>query len=189
VPADAITALTPALSGLVTSADVQPGQLLLRQMLVTQSQTTSGLAIPAGMVAVSILFCTPETVAGNVRAGSEVAVFDTLVTGPSTMTAQPACSGPHQWLAGDQVATRLALPKVEVLTVGPASGSGGSGGALGGNSAASGSSQNTQLLTLALTQQEAEQMIAMTQDSLPYLALVNGNSGLTTTTGLSASGR
>ena len=90
VPADAVTALTADLGGLVTSADVQPGQLLLRPMLVAQSQATSNLAIPPGMVAVSILFCLPEAVAGNVRAGSQVAVFDTIASGSGTMTAQPA---------------------------------------------------------------------------------------------------
>ena len=99
---------------------MQPGQLLLRPMLVTQSQTTSGLAIPHGMVAVSILFCVPEAVAGNVHAGSQVAVFDTIASGSATMTAQPACTGPHQWLAGDTASTKLVLPKVTVLAVGQA---------------------------------------------------------------------
>jgi pilus assembly protein CpaB len=191
VPADAITALTPTLSGLVTSAAVQPGQLLLRQMLVTQSQTTSGLSIPRGMVAVSVLFCTPEAVAGNVHAGSKVAVFDTVVTGTNTMTAQPACTGPHQWLAGDQASTHLALAGLQVLAVGSASSGSGSGSGNGLSGTSSSSSQNTQLLTLAVSQSDAEKLILMTQDSLPYLALQNDGSalGVTTTTGVSAPGR
>ena len=178
VPANALTAVTPDLSGLVASSDVQPGQLLLRPMLVSQSQVTSGLTIPPGMVAVSVLFCLPEAVAGNVHAGSQVAVFDTIASGSTTMTAQPACSGPHQWLAGDYASTRLVLPKVKVLAVGPASGSsgGGSGGAFSGNS---GNSQNTELVTLAVSQNDAERLILMTQDGLPYLALVAGGSTLT----------
>src|SRR5690242_3190453 len=40
VPADALTAITPAISALVTDADVQPGQLLLRAMLVTTAQNS-----------------------------------------------------------------------------------------------------------------------------------------------------
>ena len=59
------------------SADVQPGQLLLRPMLVTAVQATSGLGDPAGMVAVTIKLCLPEAVAGNIKAGSQVEVFDT----------------------------------------------------------------------------------------------------------------
>jgi pilus assembly protein CpaB len=193
VPADAVTAVTADLSGLVTSSDVQPGQLLLRQMLVAKSQATGGLVIPPGMVAVSVLFCLPEAVAGNVRAGSQVAVFDTLASGSSTMTAQSACTGPHQWLSGDTAVTRLVLAKVTVLAVGQASSStsgstsGGSGGAFSGNS---GNSQNTELVTMAVSQNDAERLILMTQDSLPYLALVNSNSVLTASNpGVSAPGR
>jgi pilus assembly protein CpaB len=178
VPADAISALTPDLSGLVTSADVQPGQLLLRPMLVTQSQATSGLAIPAGLVAVSVLFCVPEAVAGNVHVGSQVAVFDTITSGSTTMTAQSACGGPHQWLAGDTVTTRLVLPKVQVLAVGPASGSSGSTATASFGGSSSSNSQNTELVTLAVRQADAERLILMTQDSLPYLALVNAGSSL-----------
>lgn len=189
VPANALTAVTPDLSGLVVSSDVQPGQLLLRPVLVTQSQATSGLTIPPGMVAVSVLFCLPEAVAGNVHVGSQVAVFDTIASGSTTMTAQPACSGPHQWLAGDYASTRLVLPKVKVLAVGSASGSSGgsSGGAFSGNS---GNSQNTELVTLAVGQDDAERLILMTQDGLPYLALVTGGSTLTVSDpGVGAPGR
>jgi pilus assembly protein CpaB len=180
VPADAVAALTPDLKTLVTSADVQSGQLLLRPMLVTQAQATSGLAIPSGMVAVSVLFCLPEAVAGNVHVGSQVAVFDTIASGNSTMTAQSACGGPHQWLAGDTAATRLVLPKVQVLAVGPASGNSGSGSG-GAPSGGSAGGQNLELLTLAVSQGDAQQLIVMTQDSLPYLALVNDQSSLSVT--------
>ena len=46
-------------------------------MLVTAAQETSGLPIPSGMVAVTIKLCLPEAVAGNIKAGSQVEVFDT----------------------------------------------------------------------------------------------------------------
>jgi pilus assembly protein CpaB len=159
---------------------VQPGQLLLLPMLVSQSQATGGLAIPSGMVAVSIQFCIPEAVAGNLRAGSQVAVFDTIASGSNTMTAQSACGGPHQWLAGDFASTKLVLPKVQVLAVGPAAGGSASTG--GAFTASSGNSQNTELVTMAVSQNDAERLILMTQDSLPYLALVNSDSSLSVTT-------
>ncbi len=193
-PANALTAITPDISTLVTDSQVQPGQLLLRPMLVTAAQVTNGLAIPAGMVAVSILFCVPEAVAGNVHAGSQVAVFDTVVTGSSNMPAQAACSGPHQWIAGDTANTKLILPKVTVLEVGPASASGhGSSSqsnttAFGGSS--SSSSQTSELITVAVSQHDAERVIQLTEDGLPYLALINASSGLSvTTTGTSAPGQ
>ena len=48
--------------------------------------------------------------------------------------------------------------------------------------ASSGNSQNTELVTMAVSQNDAERLILMTQDSLPYLALVNSDSSLSVTT-------
>src|SRR6266567_3298403 len=87
VPADAVATVTPDLTALVLSAALQPGQLLLRTMLVPAAQTTNGMAIPDGMVAVTIPLCVPEDVAGNVQAGSQVAVFDTLAVGGSASSS------------------------------------------------------------------------------------------------------
>jgi pilus assembly protein CpaB len=188
VPANALTAVTPDISALVTDSDVQPGQLLLRPMLVTNAQVTNGLAIPNGMVAVSVLFCVPEAVGGNVHAGSQVAVFDTVASGSASATAQNACTGPHQQQAGVTAATRLVLPHVMVLSVGPASSS--QSGGTASNVGGSGNSQNTELVTMAVSQNDAERLILLTEDGLPYLALVNGNSGLNvSTTGVSVPGR
>lgn len=193
VPANAVTAVNPDIRSLVTDSDLQPGQLLLRPMLVASTQATGGIAIPSGKIAVAILFCLPEAVAGNVRPGSEIAVFDTVVTvNPGTTTSQPmsaqtACSGPHQSVPGVTVSTRLVLPKVTVLTVGPAA-SGGQGGSQPG-SASTGGSQGTELVTVAVSQRDAARLIELTQNGLPYLALVNASSDLSiSTTGVSASG-
>src|SRR5215472_13568718 len=145
VPANALTSITPDISSLVTDSNVQPGQLLLRPLLVAPAQVTSGLAIPNGMVAVAVLFCVPEAVAGNVHPGSQVAVFDTVVTGNSNMNTQSACAGPHQWVSGDTATTKLVLPKVAVLSVGQASANGQAGSQSGGvfSSGSSGNSQNS----------------------------------------------
>jgi pilus assembly protein CpaB len=179
VPADAVSSLTPDLKVLVTSADVPSGMLLLRSMLVTQAQASTGLAIPSGMVAVSILFCMPEEVAGNLHAGSEIAVFDTIISGSAGLSAQNACSGPHQWQAGVSATTRLVLPKVEVLSVGAATAS--SGSRTNSTQNTNSTSQNLSLVTLAVSQADAQQLILMTEDGLPYLAIVNDQSSLSVT--------
>jgi len=182
VPANAVSMLTSDLKPLVTSADVPSGTLLLRPMLVTQAQATSGLAIPSGMVAVSLMFCLPEAVAGNLHPGSKVAVFETAVSGTGTATAH--CDGSHQWNGGMNFSTRLALPKVEVLSVGQASASSGSNsssGSSGAQGANQAISQGAQLVTLAVSQADAQQLIVMNQDSFPYLALVTDQSGLNVT--------
>lgn len=186
VPAEALSAIPSAMSSLVLSADLQPGQLLLRPMLVTASQTTSGLAIPPGMMAVTLAFCLPEVVAGAVQPGSEVAVFDTvgLNTG-SPISAAPGCAGAHTQTGGT-IKTRVVLQRVQVLSVGQAP-AGGTGSTSTSTSALSStsttSSQTGSLVTLAVTQAQAEQVIQMTETGLPYLALLTSGSHTTADAG------
>ena len=161
VPADALASVTSDVSALVTDADVQPGQLLVRPMLVTAAQATNGLAVPQGMVAVSIQFCLPEAVAGYIHPGSLVAVFDT--TGSANMNAQPGCSGQHAWQSGNSVSTKLMLSKVTVLAVGQASTTNQSGSTSGGS---------VNLVTLAVNTHDAAQLILMSEHDMPYLALM-----------------
>ena len=183
VPADALSAIPAALSSLVLSADLEPGQVLLRPMLVTATQTTSGLVIPPGRMALTLSFCLPEAVAGAVQAGTQVAVFDTV--GSSTITGQPGCSGAHAELPGS-VKTRVVLTRVDVLSVGQAapssSGTGTSAAsAVAGNSSTS--SQGSALVTLSVTQAQAEQLIQMTETGMPYLALLTSTSRTTSDAG------
>jgi pilus assembly protein CpaB len=186
VPADALSAITPALSSLVLSTDLQPGQLLLRPMLVTPAQTTSGLAIPPGMMALTLSFCLPEVVAGAVQAGSQVAVFDTVgVNTGSAITAAPGCAGAHTQTGGT-IKTRVVLQRVQVLSVGAASSGGTTSTATTSTSSGSSSTSSSQtgtLVTLAVTQAQAEQLIQMTETGLPYLALLTTSSHTTSDAG------
>jgi pilus assembly protein CpaB len=172
VPSDAVRSITPDLSALVVSADVQPGQLMLRPMLATAAQVTGGLAIPSGMVAVTVQLCTPEAVAGNVHAGSQVAVFDTSAAS-GTLTAQPNCDLPHEQQASGAAHTRLELPRVLVLSVGAAAATGQTSSP---SSSASSSTSSAVLVTLAVSQADAERLIQLTQTGLPYLALLTNSS-------------
>jgi pilus assembly protein CpaB len=181
VPADAVLSLTPGLSSLVMSADVQPGQLLLRPMLVAAAQVTSGLPIPAGMVAVTVQVCLPEAVAGYLHPGSQVAVFDTLAPGGASnsssggLTAQPNCSGPHTQQQLGAARTRIMLPKVQVLAVGQAGGQS-QAKSTGFGASSSATTQNTVLVTLAVSQPDAERLILLAETGLPYLALLTDSS-------------
>jgi pilus assembly protein CpaB len=177
VPSDAMRSITGDTSALVLSADVQPGQLLLRPMLVTTAQVTGGLAIPAGLVAVTVNLCMPEAVAGNVHAGSQVAVFDTAA-GQGTLTAQYNCELPHEQQAYGSARTRVVLPRVQVLSVGPAGASGqaSSNGALGQGTQGTSATSSGLLVTLAVSQANAERLIQLTQTGLPYLALLTSSS-------------
>jgi pilus assembly protein CpaB len=182
VPPSAVRSLTPGLGGLVMSADVQPGQLLLRPMLVTAAQATGGVALPAGMIAVTINLCLPEAVAGAIRAGSEVEVFDTAATASgtsggagNTLTAGPNCTGPHQQQANGAAKTRVVLPRVQVISVGSAAngqGTSTSTTTASTSATANGSAQGNVLVTLAVSQRDAKKVIQITETGLPYLALL-----------------
>ena len=184
VPADAVRSITPDLAGLVLNADVQPGQLLQRPMLVTAAQATgAALAIPKGMVAVTVALCMPESVAGYVHAGSEVAVFDSYA---NQLTVSD-CSGAPTHTVKGQIHTRMVLPKVQVLAVGSAAAnaqatttSSGSGAFSQNNTNSSAaSSQSAVLVTFAVNQADAERLIMLNDGGFPYLALLVGTSKTT----------
>lgn len=180
VPADALTSITPGLGSLVTSADVQAGQLLVRPMLVNASEAAGGLAVPHGMVAVSIELCTSEAVAANVHAGSLVAVYNTSsgASSSSTFNSTAACSGQHSQF-GHSAFTKLMFARVEVLSVGvaapvaPASASQTSTTSASQNGPQDvGQNNDPVLLTLAVSQPDAQRLILLTETGMPYLALL-----------------
>jgi pilus assembly protein CpaB len=179
VPADAVRSITPALAGLVTSAALPSGQLLLRPMLVTAAQVTGGVAIPKGMVAVTMQLCLPEDVAGYVTPGARVAVFDTYVTGSASV--QRTCNVGHQVQLPSAVHTNLVLARVEVLSVGSApsspqsTGAGGTG-ALSSGATSAAAVQGAVLVTMAVTQAGAERLISIGEEEQPYLALLTPTS-------------
>lgn len=180
VPSDAVRSITPALAGLVLSADVASGQLLLRPMLVTAVQATTGFSIPTGMVAVTLQFCLQKAVASYVRAGSHVAVFNTFFTGPQG-SVQWSCSGTTIQKGITAIHTRLVLPKVQVLAVGPASpatpGAAPATSTAFTQSTATTSNATIVLVTMAVDQRDAERLIKLAESGIPYLALVTDSSG------------
>ncbi len=154
-------------------------------MLVTAAlaSATGGIAVPAGMDAVTIELCLPEAVAGYIHPGSQVSVFDTSAPANakgsgSSLTAAANCSGAHA--QGDPKAkTVLVLAKAQVLSVGPASAQPGSttstttASSTAFNQSSSSSNQTGTLVTLAVTPSDAKRLILLTVTGLPYLALLN----------------
>lgn len=171
VPPNAVRSVVPALSSLVTSAAVQSGQLLLRAILVKAGTKTApgAITLPPGLIEVTVHLCVPEAVAGDLQAGSQVAVFDTVVQGGSGASAGAACDGQHAQQAG-AVQTRVVLPRVQVMSVGTAPVSGQTSAAAA--AAQSVSAGTGMLVTLAVSQVEAERLIQVSVTGLPYLALL-----------------
>ncbi len=174
VPGDALRS-TAGLSGLVFSATVQPAQLLLRPMLVpaTQAAAASVLPIPTGMVAVTVQMCVQEAVADYITAGSDVAVFDTYVTGKASPPGR-TCDVAHTGINPALMATRIVLTRASVLAVGvsPAATGTSAGSASTVTDPTSTSVSGSVLVTLAVDQADAERLMSIDELGLPYMALL-----------------
>jgi pilus assembly protein CpaB len=155
------------LSGLdaqVAAGDIAAGQLLRRAMFVAKSVRADGLDVPDGKMVVSVAMKSAEEVAGYLRPGSMVTVFDTFTVaeGQGRTPAGDDLSRNHEY----NQATRVLLTKVQVLAIGPAPQS--------TKSSSSGSSDPNAdvLVTLAVTQTEAEKLVHGAQVGRLYLAMV-----------------
>ena len=78
IPAGSLGELPASLDSLVTTADIQPQQLLVKGMFGVEKQVVDGLPVPEGKIAVSVQLQTSATVAGYVVPGSQIAIFDTF---------------------------------------------------------------------------------------------------------------
>ena len=185
VPSGYVSSVTRDIAHLVTSSPMQPGQLLLRPMLVSAAHVTGSLAIPQNMVAVSVELCLQAEVAGYVEQGTHVALFETYGTGGS-QSLQQTCGATRQVQGDAKVNTRLVLPDVQVLSVaeGPGSPLGataGSGSVQVNAGAGSPGSEGAVFVTFAVTPAQAQRLILVAQAGLPYLALLGTNSGISPT--------
>src|SRR5262249_34154121 len=143
------------------------------------SQLTGALAIPNGMVAVTVATCMPGAVAGYVQPGSRVAVFGTYSdiknNGSQSCGSSSGSPGGGGQTNLAHVHTRILLPRVQVLAVGAAPVSdqnAASSGTTSPNGSSSTPSQNTVMVTLAVSQADAERLITLDSSGLTYLALL-----------------
>ncbi|MEX0427437.1 Flp pilus assembly protein CpaB [Nocardioides sp. DS6] len=157
-----------SLTGTSALAPIYPGQQILAAEFGDKAgaATTTSLPIPAKHVAISVTLTDPARVAGYVEPGSRVAVF---LNGSD---------------AGGAAFTRLLLPDVTVLGVGstPAAGTTTSTGsstdsATGGSAAPTETLPNT-LITLAVTQKQAQKVLFAQQNGALSFALLGSKSGV-----------
>ncbi len=182
----ALQSVTATNEHLVVSGTVARGQVLLQNMLAATATNapSSGFVIPPNMIAISIDVCVPEAVADYVTPGSYVAVFETTIADAAATQAQPSCSPEHQILGTGQIesgaaATGLVLAKVQVLAVGQNLGtqstSGGSNVSAATDPISSAASSSDVLVTVAVTQAQAQELILLGQVGIPYLALLGSS--------------
>ncbi|MGB8649212.1 MAG: Flp pilus assembly protein CpaB [Mycobacteriales bacterium] len=141
---------------MVTLAPLFPGEQVL-QAKFGSAGSSSILAIPTGKIAVSVQLGDPARVAGFVQPGAEVAVFVTLNAALNGKTAQQL--------------TNVLLPRASVIAVGPTTITKASG-----NDAANTEALPRAILTLALTQQEAQKLIFAEEQGQLYFGLLDKDS-------------
>ena len=176
VPSGALSDVGADLTDLVASGDIEPGQLVLREMFVTRQARTGGLALTAGKIAVSLSVAGAQRVAGYVQVGSKVAVFDTFNVA-ETRPGTPAGDSLQQRQHTYNQATRLVLKSVEVVAIGQPTEAGddtGKQAALGTGTA--GAPADAVLVTFAVDQGDAEKLIHAAQTGAIYLALLTDTS-------------
>lgn len=152
---------TAALKGKFASAPIFAGQQIISSQFSgssTLQAASTNLPIPKGMIAISVQLNDPDRVAGNVYAGSRVALFATNLGGPehSGLGSGGAVSSDST-----NAETALLLANVLVLNVGdPVQST--------STTTDESGTQTTEtlprtLLTLAVTQSEAQKVILATK--------------------------
>jgi pilus assembly protein CpaB len=185
VPADALSSVDAALDRLVLTGDIQPRQLLLRGAFDEAATASGGLAMPDGKLAVTVQMTAAANVAGYVRPGAKIAIFDTY-TESATRPRQP--NGQQLTLGeGRNHITRVLLPRVEVIAIG-ARGDAGAATSAGearpstqdeGGDATAKPVQPTGevvMVTVAVSQDEAERLILAVHTGTLYMALLDDDS-------------
>lgn len=153
VPDDVLTGIAGESADLVTGTALRAGELLRRPLLVPRGQQSAGFAVPDGKIAVTVALSDPQRVAGHLIAGSKIAVFAVY---PSRHGRQGA----------DTKAARVLLPYIQVLSVGTAD-----------PSEAADKAEAKTLVTVAVTQREAEKLILGAQGQL-HLGLLSDGSAI-----------
>lgn len=153
VTAGALSAVEPVMD-FVALAPIFAGQQLLAPMFGATATATSALALPPGQIAASFQFSDPQRVAGFVKPGSEVVVF---FTGTAGQEGTPG--------------TRVLLAKATVIATGPTT-------VTPPTDATQANAELVPLalLTLALSQQDAERLVFASQNGSLYLGLLNEQS-------------
>ena len=175
-PLDALAQLSDATSTDVALADVPTGQIVVGDMFGKIQPTTSGLKIPDGLLAVSITVASNADVAGYVQPGSQIAIFDTFVL----LDDKGAPSGSKANAdKKDNWATKLVLPRVPVLAVSQAAPTG----------TKDAPQSDSLLVTIAVSQIDAERVVHVSQTGNLYLALLTDRSKTAASPGIDNQGK
>ncbi|GAB3414601.1 Flp pilus assembly protein CpaB [Flindersiella endophytica] len=189
VPVGALTTIGSDVEKLVASVQIPAGSLVMKSVFAApEAVNRTGLVIPKGKIAVSVKLEDPARVAGLVQPGAEVAVFDTFTIWEGKDRKGNNPTGEN--LGSDKAdvhTTRVVVAKATVLAIGQTTAQATQGDTKDKDSkqsggltkSAAGAAQTSMLVTLALTQAEAERLITVAQSGKPWLALLGDGSKVT----------
>jgi len=158
VPADALSDIAPVATE-VTITSILPGQVIQPGMFAAAASGSTSLSIPPGQMAVAVQLSDPSRVAGFVTPGSQVAVMVHLGAFGTTQSSVGL--------------TRMLIPRATVLAVGPTTVVNQS---TGSGSTATNSSIPAAILTLALSQPDAERVVTGSTQGTLWLGLLTDKS-------------
>jgi len=164
-PVDALESVTTANAELVALGTVPPGQILLGAGFGPAPAQVAALPVPDGLMAVTVQLEDPDKVGAFLRPGSEVAVFDTVAR-QSADAGQPIT-----------YRTRPLLDRVLVLAVGST--------AEAQEPTAPPEEWAARLVTVAVNQVQAEQLIHGAHTGVLTMALLSDSTTLKPSAGVS----
>jgi pilus assembly protein CpaB len=132
-----------SMSDQVALGTIYPGEQILAAKFGTTAASEQTLTIPKGQIAVSVELTDPARVAGFVTPGSHVAIFISSAAGTDGTTTTEAY-------------TRILVPDVEVIGVGPTTVLSTASGDDSGNSA---DDIPKTILTVALDQEDSDRVL------------------------------
>ncbi len=186
VPQGALTAVDEGNETLVATTDIAVGEIIFASRFGEQRAASSALALPDGRMAVTVKLEDPQRVAPFLRAGNEVAVFTSFKLRRERSKDDPPANG-DECAAPEVCATRIVLPRVTVLGVGAASvqSTTPDDEATDDDTAEPNANETVALITLALTQKEAEKVIHLSFFGNMHFALLDEHSRTKSTRGTS----
>lgn len=178
VPTGALTEVDSAAEEVATT-DIAAGEIVLAQRFGEQQEASEALAVPEGQVAITVQLSDPGRVSSFLRPGSAIAIYDTFTVrdaedGDFTPTGVGLAGE-----AGSVNATRVLLPRAEVLAVGSVTVSGqapppGADGE-GVTDAQPAEAVPTALVTVAVSPADGQRLVHAAQTGTLYAGLLGEN--------------
>ena len=165
-PMDAITEITPNFADQIAIGDIPSGEILLKSQFMQKQSSLGPLAVPDGKLAVTVDLTDAAHVGNFLRPGSTIAIFSTVSSATGANALTPIKT------------TRLLLGNVLVLATGSST-------TLEQADEAASADRTQILITVAVTQKQAEKLIHGVQTSALHFGLIGSGAKVTPGPGIS----